>query len=118
MAKREVLVDDLDGSEVAVTTIPFSIDGDQYEIDLSRENAKELRKVLHRYAKVARPVRKANGRSKNGEPASSALLRPKRGGKKGPSAKEVRTWARENHIDVTPTGRVPQSLIDQYLAAK
>lgn len=121
MATREVLVDDLDGSEVAVETVPFGIDGSQYEIDLSRENAKELRKVLARYAKVARPVRSRNGQPKFAGPASPSpkASRSANGKAKGvPSASEVRAWCRENGIDVTPTGRVPQALVDQYIAAK
>jgi hypothetical protein len=36
------MVDDLDGSE-ASQTVPFSLDGVTYEIDLSEENASALR---------------------------------------------------------------------------
>ena len=36
------LIDDLDGSD-AEGTVRFGLDGEQYEIDLSTEHAKELR---------------------------------------------------------------------------
>ena len=36
------LIDDLDGSD-AEGTVRFGLDGEQYEIDLSNEHAKELR---------------------------------------------------------------------------
>ena len=43
---REVrLVDDLDG-EAADETVEFGIDGRNYEIDLSKENAGRLRDAL------------------------------------------------------------------------
>jgi hypothetical protein len=125
MSKREVLVDDIDGSEHAVETVTFGINGNMYEIDLSRENQKELRKALARYERVARPTRLRSGKPKNGAPASSLIVKATRKAtgkatgkaKSGPAASQVREWARENGIDVTPTGRVPQSLVDQYVAA-
>ncbi|WP_143263023.1 histone-like nucleoid-structuring protein Lsr2, partial [Amycolatopsis pretoriensis] len=42
------MVDDLDGSE-ASQTVPFSLDGVTYEIDLSEDNASALRDELARY---------------------------------------------------------------------
>lgn len=118
--KKYVLVDDIDGTE-AVETVPFGFDGDLYEIDLSRENAKELRTLLARYAKVARPTRLRSGRSKNVEPTSSPKASRKASAKKAngkgvPSASVVRGWAREKGIEVTPTGRVPKALVEQYMA--
>lgn len=119
--KKTVLVDDLDGTE-AEETVTFGLDGDHYEIDLSRRNADELRTVFARYATVARPTRSRNGKPKNAVPASSTKTarRPvKRRSKNGvPAPSEVRAWAKESGIDVNPTGRVPKSLIADYLAAK
>ncbi|HKT00183.1 MAG TPA: hypothetical protein VJT31_11690 [Rugosimonospora sp.] len=34
-----------------------------------------------------------------------------------PTDREVRTWARDNHLDCNPQGRVPRHLVDAYLAA-
>jgi hypothetical protein len=47
------LVDDLDGS-TAEETVPFGLDGVDYEIDLSADHAEILREVLARYAASAR----------------------------------------------------------------
>jgi hypothetical protein len=48
-----VLVDDLTG-EPADTTVTFSLDKTEYEIDLSNDNAAELRERLARYVNAAR----------------------------------------------------------------
>ena len=47
MAQRVnvVLVDDLDGND-ATETVTFALDGVEYEIDLSEENAAKLRDSL------------------------------------------------------------------------
>jgi Lsr2 len=44
------LIDDLDGSD-AEGTVRFGLDSTHYEIDLSTENAKELRTALVHYSK-------------------------------------------------------------------
>jgi hypothetical protein len=35
----------------------------------------------------------------------------------GPTPKEVRVWAAEQGIECSPNGRVPQAIVDKYLAA-
>ena len=51
---REVrLVDDLDG-EAADETVEFGIDGKNYEIDLSKENAGDLRDGARWLSRTAR----------------------------------------------------------------
>ena len=57
-----LLVDDIDGSD-ASETIPFSLDGTAYEIDLNGEHAHELRGHLERYVKAARKVTGSASRS-------------------------------------------------------
>ena len=56
MAQRveTVLLDDLDGVNLADETIRFGIDGAAYEIDLTAEHAAELRSVLNAYVGAAR----------------------------------------------------------------
>ena len=51
-----VFIDDLDGSEAA-RTVAFSLDGQQYEIDLSTRNLERLRDALAPYAARARRLR-------------------------------------------------------------
>ena len=53
-------IDDLDGSD-ASGTFDFAIDGRQYQIDLSDENAAKLRDALAPYVGAAR---KAGGRGR------------------------------------------------------
>jgi hypothetical protein len=53
------LVDDIDGSQ-AVTTVSFSLDGHNYEIDLSESHLSALQKALAPFVTAARAV--PNGR--------------------------------------------------------
>ncbi len=55
MAKKvEVtLIDDVDGSEAA-ETVRFVLDGVQYEIDLSAENAERLRRTVYSWVDAGR----------------------------------------------------------------
>jgi hypothetical protein len=58
MAQRRTtsLVDDLNGT-VAVETVRFGVGGPQYEIDLSADNARQLRAALAPFVARARRVR-------------------------------------------------------------
>lgn len=106
---RIVLTDDLAGDDTpADETVTFALDGTSYEIDLTSENADTLRGILFDYAAKARKVSGTRGRGR----ASGAR---KTGD--GPSAAEVRTWAKENGHDVPGRGRIPQPVRDQYDAA-
>jgi len=55
MAQKMSLIDDLDGSE-ADETITYSLGDQEYEIDLSEENAAEFRETLQPYIDKSRPV--------------------------------------------------------------
>ena len=109
MAQRVhvVLVDDIDGSD-ATETVAFGLDGSTYEIDLNEKNAAALREALAPYVGHARRsggTRKAGGR-RAAAPAAS-----------GPTAAEVREWARENGWDVPARGRVSAEVRSAYDAA-
>lgn len=61
MAKRTItiLMDDLDGTDIPRglgETVRFGIDGCNYEIDLTDENAAALRESLSRYLEAGRVV--------------------------------------------------------------
>lgn len=101
-----VLVDDLDGSD-ATETVSFGLDGTSYEIDLNDDNAAKLRDLLAGYVGHARKVGAAP-RRRRGAAAASA---------NGPSAKEVRDWARSNGHDVPDRGRVSAEVREAYEAA-
>jgi len=103
-----VLIDDLDGSE-ATESVSFGLDGTSYEIDLNEQNAERLRAALAEFVGHARKVssggRRGGGRRSAGAAAS------------GPSAREIRDWARENGYDVPDRGRVAAEVREAYDAA-
>ena len=106
---QTLLIDDLDGGE-AEATVRFGLDGTEYEIDLSAENADALRKALARYVDAAR---RAPG---------AATRRPGRSGRKPASANgtdptAVREWAKSQGIEVKDRGRVPAELVVKFKAA-
>jgi hypothetical protein len=98
-----ILVDDLDGSE-ATETVSFGLDGTSYEIDLNDKNAAALREALAGYVGHARKV-------------GSGTRRARKTAAGGPSAKEVREWARANGHDVPDRGRVSADVRAAYDAA-
>ena len=99
-----ILVDDLDGSE-AQETVSFALDGTSYEIDLNEKNAAKLRDALSGYIGHARKVSAA--RKRRGSTSSSS----------GPSARELRDWARSNGYEVSDRGRVPAEVREAFEAA-
>ena len=111
MAQRVnvVLVDDLDGSE-AVETVKFGLDGADYEIDLSSDNATKLREALALYVGHGR---RTGGRRRSGAQSGSALRDAG-----GPTAAEIRAWARENGWDVPERGRVSTEVREAFLASR
>jgi hypothetical protein len=107
-----VLVDDLDGKD-ADETVTFGLDGVTYEIDLTSANAAKLRDVLAPYVGHARKSGGASRRS-SGRRSSS---RRGAGSTSGPSAREVREWARANGYNLSDRGRVSSEVRAAYDAA-
>ncbi len=114
MARRTVirLVDDLDDTEIvdgAGETVSFALDGRRYEIDLTNQHADEMRAALDRYVRAARKAggRQTRAKATGAKPAAPVDYSPQ----------AVRAWARANKIDVSPRGRIPQSVVDQFRAA-
>ena len=112
MAQRVnvVLVDDLDGSD-ASETVSFALDGVDYEIDLTDQHAAELRDALAVYIGHGR---RTGGRRRRGQAASGG---GRSSSTNGPSASEIRAWARENGWDVPERGRVSAEVREAYAAA-
>ncbi|WP_299056507.1 Lsr2 family protein [uncultured Nocardioides sp.] len=104
------LVDDIDES-VAVETVSFGLDGTSYEIDLNDTHASELRDALAPYVGHARKSGSTRGARKSTSPSRRASADD------GPSAKDVREWARENGMDVPDRGRVSTEVREAYDAA-
>jgi hypothetical protein len=90
MATRTIvqLTDDTDGKPAA-ETVRLSLDGRNFEIDLSERNAKALRKDLAPWLAAARrvPGTRANGTTRVETGVDSAA---------------VRAWAASNGIELSP----------------
>ncbi|MCU1634662.1 MAG: hypothetical protein JWM61_3314 [Micrococcaceae bacterium] len=99
------LVDDLNG-EVAQETVRFGVDGTEYEIDLTTENADRLRSTLSEYVDKARKAR--SGRRNQG-PQPTSTSRNKR-----ENTQEIRQWAQDNGYNPNSRGRINQSIVDAY----
>ena len=99
------VVDDIDGSP-ATETVAFSLQGRDYEMDLSEANAARFRSMMREYADHARRV---SGR----RPASGARSVESRR-----RAVAIREWARSSGIPgVGDRGRIPHDVVRQYEAA-
>lgn len=110
MARKVVyqIIDDLDGSvlpEGRGETVKFGLDGVEYEIDLSSENAQHLREQLGQYIRTARRV---GGRAQRGTRTQLPATSPKR------DLAAIRKWANANGYEVADRGRVPHSILEAY----
>jgi hypothetical protein len=109
MAQRVVtqLISDLSAEEIQDgkgETIAFSYRGVNYTIDLTNDEASGFDSAIAEYVANANRV---GGRRRRapGRPASEY------------SAKEVRTWAKEQGIEVPDRGRIPFEILEKYRAA-
>lgn len=100
------LIDDLDGKD-ADETVPFSLDGVGYEIDLSNKNAQQLRAAFTRWTEKAR---RSGGRTARTRKSQSTTAQVR--GSERLSA--VRSWARENGYTVSDRGRIATVIQDAY----
>ncbi|MFF7976607.1 histone-like nucleoid-structuring protein Lsr2 [Streptomyces sp. NPDC007905] len=109
MAQKIVTVysDDLTGTESSeVSTHWFSLNGINYEIDLTPENYDKLDAALRPFIEKGRKMGRTKGTGRVRRDAADA-----------PSAEEVRAWARENGLEVNDRGRVPKEIRDAFDAA-
>jgi hypothetical protein len=100
-----VINDDIDGSADA-ETVSFGLDGMSYEIDLSEKNRAKLDKALAPYIENGHRV--ARSRRQTG-------LSRSRSGRVDRAA--IRTWAKENGLQVSDRGRISADVLEQYEAA-
>jgi hypothetical protein len=107
---REIrLIDDLDG-EAADETVEFGIDGKNYEIDLSKENAETLRDAL---ASFVASARRAGGRRRGGAGAAAAAP-ARRPSIDREQNQAIREWARKRGMKVSDRGRIPAEVLEAY----
>jgi Lsr2 len=108
MAQRLILIDDLDESEGA-ETITYTVNGQDYEIDLSEENAQGFYDVLGPYIEKSRRVQRQ---------AASPSRRDGRRRSSSSSGRDdipqIRAWAEANGHEVNGRGRIKKDVIDAY----
>lgn len=99
------LEDDLDGGPAA-ETVRFGLGGAEYEIDLSKKNARAFRKGLSQFIEHARKAGRVQSRR---AAARTAATRQRSG--------DIRAWAKSKGIALSERGRIPASVVQQYEAA-
>src|SRR3954468_16583678 len=108
MAQHVVLIDDLDGSEAA-ETITYTVNGQDYEIDLSEENAQRFYDAFGQYIENSRRVdRQTPTRRGRGDG------RKRSGGSGRDDISQIRQWAEANGHEVSARGRIKKEIIDAY----
>ncbi|MBC6458930.1 histone-like nucleoid-structuring protein Lsr2 [Actinomadura sp. HBU206391] len=93
---------------LADETVSFAHDGVTYEIDLSADNANELRRSLAPYVEKAR------------KPAARQAGRPRKATGRTAHSRErsadIRTWAKQHGITVNDRGPVSTQVVEAYKA--
>lgn len=109
MVRREITqyFDDLDKTpltQAELNVVKFSLDGSDYTLDLSVENAAKLRELLKPYVQVAAKDTSRSQRRRT--PVENNV-----------QTKFVRAWAVERGMAVAPRGKLQQSVFDEYYKA-
>jgi hypothetical protein len=109
MAQKHIvrLVDDITGDDAA-ETVTFALDGARYEIDLTADNAAQLRDTLAVYIASARRS------ARSGSRPAGAPRRGTRADREQTAA--IREWARNNGHQIGDKGRIPAHIIEAYHA--
>lgn len=109
MALKQVLIDDIDGSEGA-TTRQFALGSVAYSTDLTDENYEKLQETLAPWIKGARrrgakpKIKTVGTKTKITAPSASADLAA------------IRDWAKGKGMRVTDRGRIPRDIVDRFNA--
>ncbi|MFC5950029.1 Lsr2 family protein [Pseudonocardia lutea] len=100
------LVDDLDGGR-ADETVTFTLDGKEFEIDLSAQHASELREAFAPFVGAARRASSGAGRRNYARVPSSS-------GKTREENAAIREWAVAAGFPVSERGRIPSNVLEAY----
>jgi hypothetical protein len=109
MAQRVVLTDDLDGSE-ATQTVNYTIDGQEYEIDLSDDNVQRFHGALEPFVSASRQVSRQAAPTRRGRGDG----RRTSGNSGRDDISQIRAWAESQGMDVSARGRIRKRIIDAY----
>lgn len=116
---RTIFTDDLDGWQAA-ETVSFSLDGQDYVVDLNQEHAEELRGIARQYGQSARRTNSGSGRRRSRQPKAQASAPAQLGPDvqdQDVDPKQVRQWAQEQGHKVSARGRVPGTSVAKFLEA-
>jgi hypothetical protein len=109
LAKHEIvtLLDDLakargEEDTQADETVWFSLDGTDYEIDLTFSNAAGLRKLMAPYTEAGR--RQVTPRRAKGHRTAAQRNR----------SADIRSWAKNAGREVPDRGRIPVAIVAEY----
>ena len=108
MAQRTIRVDDLDGKSEDATPLTFALEGVTYDIDLTEENAAQLRKALAKFIEVARARNKPKQKVPPQEGNSS---RPKLDREQ---LAAIRRWGHSNGYEFSDQGRIPNHVMEAF----
>ncbi|MEY9997705.1 hypothetical protein ABIE67_009824 [Streptomyces sp. V4I8] len=101
-----IYMDDLTGIESdEVSTYRFSLNGVEYEIDLTPESYDRLDSALRQFIENGRKMRRIKSARTRKTPVAA-------------SAEEVRAWARDNGYKVNARGRIPSEIRQAFNAAR
>lgn len=106
------LVDDIDGS-VAESSVEFGLDGVSFTIDLSTDNADQLRDVLAPYVDGARRVSGRRRTAVKTAAATKAVETPSASTDRERN-QAIREWARDKGWQVSDRGRIPADVAQAY----
>jgi uncharacterized membrane protein len=110
VAQRVVLTDDIDGSEGA-ETITYMVNGQEYEIDLSEENAERFHDALEPFVNKSREVQRQAAPARRGKGDGR---RRSSGASGRDDIPQIRAWAEAQGMDVSARGRIKKEVIDAY----
>lgn len=113
MAQRVMLIDDLDGSEGS-ETVTYTVNGQEYEIDLSEKNVEKFRKALGPFIEKSRPVERQPVLVATPARSSSGRRRSASGGSGRTDLANVRAWAESQGMQVSSRGRIKKEILDAY----
>ena len=102
-----MLLCDLDDNNVdAAETLQFSLGNAAYEVDVCAKHAQQIRDGLEPFVAQARKVSATTG----------ARRRQRTVGSRQETA-SIRSWAKDQGIQVNERGRIPASVVREYEAA-
>ncbi|MEV0360067.1 Lsr2 family protein [Nocardia sp. NPDC050697] len=121
MAKKVILVDDIDGKEIDSgfeAPVEFSFDGKYYKLDLRQSNYEAFQEDLKKWIDAAEEVSPSGAARGRRDPARG----PKPGSTRadtgsGRSKEElaaIREWAQKNGHEVSPRGRIASPILEAY----